>query len=90
MTTIKQKVDYVLQQNQSRKHECHWPGCKAQVPPALWGCKIHWYMLPRELRSRIWATYVPGQEVTGTPSTSYVKVAREVQKWIADFEALEK
>lgn len=86
MTTIKEKVDYVLQQKQTRNHTCHWPGCKAQVPPALWGCKIHWYMLPRDLRSKIWATYQPGQEVTQTPSAEYLRVALAVQHWIKAFE----
>lgn len=83
---IEEKVQYVLAQKQSRLHECHWPGCKSQVPPALWGCKIHWYMLPRDLRAAIWASYVPGQEVTQTPSAKYIEVAKKVQAWIAKFE----
>lgn len=63
-------------------HTCHWPGCTKRVPPALWGCKPHWYRLPKELRDRIWATYRPGQEVTKDPSNAYLEVADAVQRWI--------
>lgn len=76
------KVAYVKSQRQTRKHECHWPGCTAQVPPALWGCKPHWFRLPRNLRDRIWTAYRPGQEKDLSPSDSYMDVAREVQLWI--------
>jgi len=76
------KVAYVRKQKQTRSHHCHWPGCGAQVPPALWGCKPHWFKLPAYLRKRIWDTYQPGQEVTMTPSAAYLAVAEEVQEWI--------
>src|SRR5690348_7778567 len=64
-------------------HTCHWPGCDKHVPPAMWGCKAHWFRLPKRLRDRVWATYRPGQEITKTPSAAYLTVAREVQDWIA-------
>ncbi len=76
------KADYVRSQSQTRKHKCHWYGCTKQVPPAVWGCKEHWYQLPRKLRNRIWAAYRPGQEKDGKPSVEYVQVAKEVQEWI--------
>jgi len=63
-------------------HFCHWPGCIQRVHPRLWGCRAHWFKLPRKLRSRIWATYVPGQEETKTPSKAYLLAAKEVQHWI--------
>lgn len=77
------KQAYVKSQGQTRPHHCHWPDCQAHVPPAMWGCKKHWFMLPKELRDRVWAAYEPGQEITGRPSRAYVAVAREVQEWIA-------
>ena len=80
------KVAYVKRQGQTRDHHCHWPGCPKQVPPAMWGCKTHWFKLPRALRQRIWATYVPGQEVTATPSAEYLAAATAVQQWIRDNE----
>jgi hypothetical protein len=79
------KVKYVKSQGQTRSHECHWPGCDKQVPPAMWGCSRHWYMLPSELRSKVWQTFEPGQEVNMTPSEAYLKVADEVQKWIKEY-----
>lgn len=84
MTTVGQKADYVRSQHQTRSHECHWPGCDKQVPPAMWGCKAHWFKLPMALRNKVWRTYQPGQEKTGLPSREYVEVAREVQAWIAE------
>lgn len=39
-------------------------------------------MLPLALRNRVWATYVPGQEITKTPSKAYLHVATEIQAWI--------
>jgi len=83
MATIQQKADYVRGQGQTRKHHCHWPGCDQQVPPAMWGCKKHWFKLPQRLRNEIWAAYRPGQEVNGTPSREYIEVVKRAQDWIA-------
>jgi len=66
-------------------HTCHWPGCPVEVPPAMWGCKPHWFRLPLQLRRAIRATYVPGQEITKTPSRSYISAAKAVQYWIAQY-----
>lgn len=82
MTDLAAKVRHVQRAGQSRDHTCHWPGCGRQVPPAMWGCKAHWFKLPKPLRDRIWATYRPGQEATMTPSRDYLAAAREVQAWI--------
>lgn len=78
------KADYVRRQPQTRKHHCHWPGCNAQVPPAMWGCKAHWFRLPKALRDRIWETYRPGQEKTMSPSDAYLEAADAVQAWIRE------
>lgn len=82
MSTISQKVDHVLAARQTRTHHCHWPGCDKQVPPAMWGCRRHWYALPIALRNKIWAAYQPGQEEAGNPSRRYAEVAREARDWI--------
>lgn len=78
------KADYVRSQSQTRDHECHWPDCKVQVPPAMWGCKKHWFSLPKDLQTKIWRAYRPGQEIDGNPSDEYLEVAMEVQRWIAN------
>lgn len=82
-TSISAKVRHVITAKQTRDHACHWPGCKRQVRPAMWGCREHWYALPKELRDRIWRTYRPGQENDGRPSREYIAIFRAVQEWIA-------
>lgn len=80
------KADYVRDQasrNTTFDHHCHWTGCDAIVPPAMWGCKKHWFKLPASLRARVWRAYSPGQEITKTPSADYLQVAKEIQQWIA-------
>ncbi len=66
------------------KHTCHWPGCKRAVPPKLWGCGEHWAMLPQKIKSRIWAAYVAGQEISKTPSAAYLQAAAEADRWIRE------
>lgn len=80
------KADYVRSQGQTRRHLCHWPGCTANVPPAVWGCRPHWYSLPKTIRDRIWRAFRPGQEKTMTPSQEYLEAAQEAQDWIAKKE----
>jgi len=81
------KAAYVVQQGQTRNHACHWPGCTAQVPPAMWGCKEHWFALPPPIRTKIWRAYRMGQEIDGCPSREYLEAARAAQEWIAAREA---
>lgn len=79
---IAEKVEHVRRATQDREHTCHWPNCGRQVKPAMWGCKEHWFTLPKHLRDRIWATYVAGQEQTLSPSREYLDVTNDVDKWI--------
>lgn len=79
---VAEKVAYVKSQPQTRNHTCHWPNCGKQVPPAMWGCREHWYALPKHLRDKIWRAYRPGQEKTLSPSREYLAVAHEVEAWI--------
>lgn len=72
------------------KHICHWPGCKKEVPPAMWGCKPHWMKIPKYLRDGIWNTYLPGQEIKKNPSAAYLVAAKKVQDWIVGFEVGDK
>lgn len=78
------KADYVTSQPQTRVHTCHWPGCTKQTPPAMWGCRSHWFALPKSIRDRIWQTYRPGQEVDMRPSEEYLAAAAEAQRWIKE------
>jgi len=81
---MSEKADYVRRQRQDRNHTCHWPDCQRQVPPAMWGCKQHWFKLPKRLRDAIWDEYVPGQEQRMDPSEGYLTVANEVEDWIKE------
>lgn len=83
MTT---KAKYVLAQPQTRKHLCHWPGCTKQVPPAMWGCRNHWFTLPSSLRKDLWNAYRPGQEIDMNPSREYLEAVRQIKKWIIKHE----
>lgn len=76
------KVGHVKRAAQNRDHHCHWPGCGKQVPPAMWGCKHHWLLLPKRIRERLWLAYRIGQEEDMKPSVEYISVARAVQDWI--------
>jgi hypothetical protein len=81
---IGEKVDHVLKARKTREHACHWPGCDRQCKPAMWGCRAHWFKLPKSLRDRIWLAYAIGQEDRMDPSAEYVAVAREAQDWIRE------
>lgn len=82
--TLQEKRKHVLSAKQTRGHGCHWPGCTRQVPSAMWGCKPHWFALPKHLRDAIWRTYRVGQEETLSPSSAYLDAADAVQRWILE------
>lgn len=80
----KQQLEVMVVPERLPAHTCHWPGCGKKVPPAMWGCKPHWFKLPSRIRVRIWQTYKPGQEVSKTPSVEYIAAAKEAQQWIRE------
>lgn len=86
---ISLKVRHVLSERAKQRdrgdayHHCHWTGCNKVVPPAMWGCREHWFRLPKVYRDRIWRCYRPGQENDKQPSEDYVTVALEIRDWIA-------
>lgn len=49
----------------------------------MWGCKTHWFKLPKHIRDEIWRTFRPGQEKNWTPSAAYIAAAQTAQNWIA-------
>jgi hypothetical protein len=68
-------------------HTCHAKGCNAKVPPRMFMCRRHWYMLPKATRDAVWAAYVPGQERRKDPSAEYLDVAHRAIEWLARHEA---
>ena len=71
----------------SGRHRCHAVGCDVAVPPKMFMCRRHWYMLPKRMRDAIWATYRPGQERDKNPSAEYLQRAAEAQEWLREHEA---
>jgi len=39
-------------------HKCFHPYCDTTVPITMFGCRQHWFSLPKELRDEIWAAYL--------------------------------
>lgn len=59
-------------------HKCHTMGCDVEVDPKMLMCKTHWFELPRADRQLVWKLYVPGQEITKTPSVAYVEAVQRI------------
>lgn len=57
-------------------HTCHARDCKRRVAPKLLMCPPHWKAVPAHLKSRVWATYKPGQEITKVASREYLEAAK--------------
>jgi hypothetical protein len=49
----------------------------------LWGCPVHWWKLPKDIRDRIRATYRWGQERDLNLSIEYIEAEQAAQDWIA-------
>lgn len=67
-------------------HTCHATDCNTPVPPEMWGCRKHWYMVPRDIRLQIVQTYREGQCKDWKPSRAYLVAARAAVVVLADRE----
>lgn len=38
-------------------HKCPAPGCEVMVPKVQLACRVHWFTIPQEIRSRLWTAY---------------------------------
>jgi hypothetical protein len=72
------------------EHVCHAEGCNTPVPPKMLMCLKHWRMVPRDLQRRVWAAYVPGQEVSKNPTDEYMEVQRAAVRAVAIKESVKK
>lgn len=41
---------------------CEADNCEKQVPTNMLMCKRHWFMVPKDLRDRVWAGYRRGMD----------------------------
>jgi len=64
-------------------HLCHAIDCPKHVPPRMLMCRQHWSMVPKTLQAAIWEAYVPGQEITKTPSAKYMQVQQQAVQAVA-------
>ena len=67
--------------NSSPPHLCHHPRCSTPVPEAMFACRDHWLQLPSFMRYDLLGEYVPGQEITKTPSAEYLDAANACIDW---------
>ena len=64
-------------------HPCHAIGCNEEIPPRMLFCLRHWRMVSRPLQRRVWAAYVPGQEIRKDPTDAYLEVQKEAVTEVA-------
>lgn len=69
-------------------HVCHATKCTTPVPPKMFMCKRHWYMLPTSMRDKVWALYRRGQEIDKRPSDEYLTHTRDCIVFVAKKEGV--
>ncbi len=65
------------------KHTCHADGCEREVPPKMLMCLDHWRKVPYRIQKKVWAAYVPGQEIRKNPTREYLGVMKEAVDAVA-------
>lgn len=56
----------------------------------MWGCRGHWFALPKDIRAEIWKQYRPGQETDKLPSKEYVDIAMKAVAFGIKYEQKRK
>jgi len=67
-------------------HTCHATGCDKRVPPKMFACRYHWFLLPLFMRNTIMLTYRDGQCDDWMPSRKYCEAAKAAVEWLAKKE----
>jgi hypothetical protein len=70
----------------TRGHHCHATGCTVPTAREMLMCRRHWFMVPKALRARVWATYRAGQCEDMTPSHDYCEAAKAAVLAVAQLE----
>jgi hypothetical protein len=58
-----------------RRSRCPVPGCHDQIDPSRLMCRSHWYLVPKQIRDRVWATWRSGQGAFSTEHLETVRMA---------------
>lgn len=66
------------------EHRCHARGCIVALPPKMFMCRKHWFMLPKAMRDAVWAEHRPGQRIGKDPTAAYLRVTRICIECIAE------
>ena len=66
---------------------CSAKQCEAMVKPSLLMCRRHWFMVPADIRSRVWDHYQAGQEVRGGATDEYFAAVKDAVDAVAYKEA---
>lgn len=67
-------------------HHCHAYHCETRVPPERLMCGKHWWMVPPEIRDRVWKHYRPGQCDDMNPSEEWIKAAQAAREAVLEAE----
>lgn len=59
----------------ARPSRCPVPDCHAQIDPSRLMCRSHWYLVPKQIRDRVWATWRSGQGAFSTEHLETVRIA---------------
>jgi hypothetical protein len=54
---------------------CPVPGCRAQIDSSRLMCRSHWYLVPKQIRDRVWATWRSGQGAHSVEHLESVRMA---------------
>lgn len=62
-------------------HTCPHPACTEQVGSTMLACRPHWFALPAELRSEVWAAY---RRIRSDPRRHRAAIAACLTWWRAN------
>jgi hypothetical protein len=54
---------------------CPVPGCHDQIDASRLMCRRHWYLVPKQIRDRVWATWRSGQGALSKEHLETVRLA---------------
>jgi hypothetical protein len=63
------------QQALSLASRCPVAGCGAGIDPSRLMCHVHWYLVPKQTRDRVWATWRSGRGASDPEHQEAVRTA---------------
>ena len=58
-----------------RTGRCPISGCYEEIDPSRLMCRTHWYLVPKQSRDRVWATWRSGEGVSSRDHEDAVLMA---------------